>query len=117
MTNLVDDLELYVYCSNFFIISENISSQFLIKIIELLIVVYATNRVFVRLGELDSRTNLCDNNRDLCSEPQDYEIESIVHHKNYDTPKYANDVALIRLQKTTNSSMQLKSRFKIAIYK
>lgn len=73
---------------------------------------FATNRVFVRLGELDSRTNLCDNNRDLCSEPQDYEIESIVHHTNYDTPKYANDVALIRLRKTTNSSMQLESRFK-----
>lgn len=60
----------------------------------------------MRLGELDSRTNLCDNNRNLCAEPQDYEIESIVHHPNYDMPKYANDIALIRLRQTTNSSMQ-----------
>lgn len=69
-------------------------------------------RVFVRLGELDSsRANLCDNNRDLCTEPQDYEIESIVHHPNYDMPKYANDVALIRLRQTTNSSMHRQFRF------
>lgn len=61
-------------------------------------------RLYVRLGELDTRKNLCDNNRNLCSEPQDYEIESIVHHPGYDTPKYANDVALIRLRRTTNSS-------------
>lgn len=59
----------------------------------------------MRLGELDSRTNLCDNNRDLCAEPQDYEIESIVHHPQYDMPKYANDVALIRLLQVTNSCM------------
>lgn len=59
----------------------------------------------MRLGELDSKTNLCDNNRNLCSEPQDYEIETIMHHPSYDMPKYANDVALIRLRQTTNSSM------------
>lgn len=58
----------------------------------------------MRLGELDASTNLCDNNRNLCAEPQDYEIESIIHHSNYDLPKYANDVALIRLRQTTNSS-------------
>lgn len=59
----------------------------------------------MRLGELDTKTNLCDNNRHLCSEPQDYEIETIVHHPGYDIPKYGNDVALIRLRQTTNSSM------------
>lgn len=61
-------------------------------------------RLYVRLGELDTRKNLCDNNRNLCSEPQDYEIESVAHHPAYDKPKYANDVALIRLRRTTNSS-------------
>lgn len=60
--------------------------------------------VYVRLGELDSRTNLCDNNRNLCSEPQDYEIESVVHHSSYDMPKYANDIALIRLRNVPNTS-------------
>lgn len=66
--------------------------------------VFILIRLYVRLGELDTRKNLCDNNRNLCTEPQDYEIESIVHHSGYDTPKYANDVALIRLRRTTNSS-------------
>lgn len=65
-------------------------------------------RVYVRLGELDSRTNLCDDNRKLCSEPQDYEIESVVHHPSYDMPKYSNDIALIRLRHMTNSSMYKK---------
>ncbi|XP_031619828.1 melanization protease 1 [Contarinia nasturtii] len=60
--------------------------------------------IYVRLGELDSRSNLCDNNRNLCNEPQDYEIESIEHHPSYDMPKYANDIALIRLRHITNSS-------------
>lgn len=54
-------------------------------------------RVWVRLGELDTRTNLCSDGR-VCSEPQDFEIESVVHHPGYDTPKYANDIALIRIR-------------------
>lgn len=61
-------------------------------------------RIYVRLGELDARTNLCDNGRSLCSEPQDFEIESVVFHEQYDSPKYANDIALIRLRRSTNSS-------------
>lgn len=60
--------------------------------------------VWVRLGELDTRTNLCSDDQALCAEPQDFEIESIVHHPGYDTPKYANDIALIRLRTTFNSS-------------
>lgn len=67
------------------------------------------NRVFVRLGELDTKTNSCDNGG-ICAEPQDYSIESIVHHSNYDTPKYANDIAIIRLQKAVNLGM-LTSKF------
>lgn len=58
----------------------------------------------MRLGELDTKTNSCDNGG-ICAEPQDYAIESIVHHLNYDTPKYANDIAIIRLQKATNLGM------------
>lgn len=60
--------------------------------------------VWVRLGELDTRTNLCSDGQTICSEPQDLEIESIVHHPSYDLPKYANDIALIRLRRPYNSS-------------
>lgn len=38
-----------------------------------------------------------------CTESQDFEIEQIIAHSLYDTPKYANDIALIRLSRTTNS--------------
>lgn len=55
----------------------------------------------MRLGELDTKTNLCDNGG-ICAEPQDYAIESMVHHSNYDTPKYANDIAIIHLQRAVN---------------
>lgn len=64
----------------------------------------------MRLGELDTKTNLCDNGG-ICSEPQDYAIDSIVHHSNYDSPKYANDIAIIRLQRTVNLGM-----FHVRIY-
>lgn len=62
-------------------------------------------RVLVRLGELDSRTdNICASGAAACTEPQDFQIDSIIHHNGYDTPKYANDIALIRLHRTINSS-------------
>ena len=61
--------------------------------------------IMVRLGELDVRTERdCNTDSSNCIESQDFEIEKIVAHSMYDTPKYANDIALIRLRKTTNSS-------------
>lgn len=59
----------------------------------------------VRLGELDARTERdCSTDGTNCTEAQDFEIEKITAHSMYDTPKYGNDIALIRLKRTTNSS-------------
>ncbi|XP_037030663.1 spaetzle-processing enzyme [Bradysia coprophila] len=62
--------------------------------------------VLVRLGELDEKTsNICSTSGNiLCSESQDFEIESTVHHPNYDSPKYSNDIALIRLRRKSKSN-------------
>lgn len=62
-------------------------------------------RILVRLGELDaSEENVCANGLAVCSEPQDYQIEMVIPHSGYDTPKYSNDIALIRLLLPANSS-------------
>lgn len=55
----------------------------------------------MRLGELDiTRTgDLCTDGQTNCRAAQDYPIDSVVHHSAYDTPKYANDIALIRLRR------------------
>lgn len=59
--------------------------------------------VLVRLGELDATAeNVCADGRADCNEIQDYIIENIIHHSGYDTPKYSNDIALIRLSRATS---------------
>lgn len=56
------------------------------------------------MGELDARTDVdCNADKKQCTESQDFEIEKIIAHNMYDTPKYANDIALIRLSRTINS--------------
>ncbi|XP_059611758.1 serine protease easter-like [Phlebotomus argentipes] len=61
--------------------------------------------VMVRLGELDTRSDIdCDPQTSRCTQAQDFEIERIIPHSGYDSPKYANDIALIRLRRRTNSS-------------
>ncbi|GAB0097788.1 CLIP domain-containing serine protease [Sergentomyia squamirostris] len=61
--------------------------------------------VMVRLGELDTRSDLdCDAQSTQCTQAQDFEIDKIIPHSMYDSPKYANDIALIRLRRRTNSS-------------
>lgn len=59
---------------------------------------------YVRLGELDERQNLCERDHSLCSQRQDFEIESVIYHEHYDSPKFAHDIALIRLRMAANSS-------------
>lgn len=61
---------------------------------------FAAYSVLVRLGELnaDMTDNLCTSGLVDCVQPQDYAIESAVHHSDYDRPKYSNDIALIRLR-------------------
>lgn len=34
---------------------------------------------------------------------QDFEIERLIPHANYDTPKYANDIAIVKLQLTADT--------------
>lgn len=61
----------------------------------------------VRLGELDTRSDIDCDSQTRCSQAQDFEIERIIPHSMYDTPKYANDIALIRLRRRTNSCKTL----------
>lgn len=60
----------------------------------------------MRLGEYDLKMETdCDNidGEDICSGPvQDISVESFVSHRNYNKPRYANDIALIRLEKSAD---------------
>lgn len=61
--------------------------------------------VAVRLGEYDLKTDpdckLVDENQQECNPPiQDIPVEHLIPHPKYNTPRYANDVGLIRLSKT-----------------
>ncbi|XP_055849493.1 phenoloxidase-activating factor 3 isoform X2 [Episyrphus balteatus] len=52
----------------------------------------------IRIGEVrGKRKTDCNSNPVLCRVHQDYEMEQIIAHPNYDSPKYANDIALIRI--------------------
>lgn len=59
----------------------------------------------VRLGEYDRRTDpdcrTVDDDQEDCNAPiQDILVEKLIPHPKYNTPRYANDVGLIRLTKT-----------------
>jgi len=62
--------------------------------------------VMVRLGELDTRTDTdcATGDPTLCTQTQDFNIEKIIPHVNYDEPKYSNDIALVRLVRAANTS-------------
>lgn len=53
----------------------------------------------IRLGEHDTQTNPdCENG--YCGEPvQDFQPESIAFHKQYNNPRFKNDIAVIRLNR------------------
>ncbi|XP_055907970.1 phenoloxidase-activating factor 3-like [Eupeodes corollae] len=54
----------------------------------------------IRIGEVRGKRKIdCSKNPVLCRVHQDYEIEQIIPHPNYDSPKYANDIALIRISR------------------
>ncbi|XP_053680892.1 CLIP domain-containing serine protease B9 [Anopheles nili] len=57
--------------------------------------------ISIRLGDLECNT-VTDTR---CSARfQDFAIERILPHESYDSPKYANDIALIKLRETTETS-------------
>lgn len=58
------------------------------------------------MGEYDTTTDTdCEilEDDEVCTKPvQDIGIGSIISHPNYNKPKYANDIALIRLARPAN---------------
>lgn len=69
----------------------------------------------VRLGEYDRSTDpdckLVDENQQECNPPvQEIAVGSLIPHPNYNTPRYANDVGLVRLARTPDMSQGLKQR-------
>lgn len=55
-----------------------------------------------RLGDVDlSVQNECNEDGTECMIEQDFEIEKIIVHPNYNNPRYSNDIALIRLKEST----------------
>jgi hypothetical protein len=59
-------------------------------------------RASIRLGDLDERTDPdCD--RSECADAvQDFSPITVKVHKDYDKPKFRNDLALIRLDRVVN---------------
>lgn len=71
--------------------------------------------IAVRLGEYDRSTDpdckLVDENQQECNPPvQDVAVGSLIPHPKYNTPRYANDVGLVRLTRTPDMSQGLQQR-------
>lgn len=58
----------------------------------------------IRLGDVDAEQENECNDDGFCLQEEDFEIEKIIVHPNYNNPRYANDIALIRLKQSTASS-------------
>lgn len=62
------------------------------------------------LGDSHSRPTACE--RPKCPESNDYEIDWAITNPAYDTPKYANDIAVLRLRMPTAAgSLSWASKF------
>jgi hypothetical protein len=56
------------------------------------------------LGDTDTtREGECNEDGTFCAEEKDLSIEQVIVHPNYNNPRYANDIALIRLKESTES--------------
>jgi Trypsin len=58
----------------------------------------------IRLGEVDANQENECNDDGFCLQEEDFEVEKIIVHPNYNQPRYANDIALLRLKQSTGSS-------------
>lgn len=72
--------------------------------------------VAVRLGEYDRTTDpdckLVDEDKDECNPPvQDIAIGSLIPHLKYNSPRYANDIGLVRLSKSPDMTQGRKKKF------
>lgn len=66
-------------------------------------------RALIRLGDVDAEQENECNDDGFCLQEEDFEIEKIIVHPNYNNPRYANDIALIRLKQSTASSSEPNS--------
>lgn len=60
----------------------------------------------IRLGDVDETEDNECNDDGFCLQEEDFEIEKIIVHPNYNNPRYANDIALIRLKESTATSSE-----------
>lgn len=60
----------------------------------------------MRLGDLRSTRTLNCNEDPFCLQ-QDFDIDSIISHPNYDQPKYANDIALIKFKNSNTAQRNI----------
>lgn len=62
-----------------------------------------TLKIIVRLGEHDDQTDPDCDDDGFCGDPvQDYEIEKIITHENFNPETFWDDIALIKLKKAVN---------------
>lgn len=53
----------------------------------------------MRLGEVDSeRENECTDDGSFCVKEEDFEIDGIITHPRYNTPRFSNDIAILKLK-------------------
>jgi len=62
----------------------------------------SVRRTSVRLGELDERTDPDCYQSECADRVQDFYPSVVMVHKDYDRPKFRNDLALIRLDRPVN---------------
>lgn len=65
----------------------------------------------MRLGEVDANQQNECNESGVCMEEQDFEIENTIVHPSYNKPRYANDIALVRLKQSTATSSNFNLHF------
>lgn len=74
------------------------------ELVQNVLLAFLISRYLVRLGDLRASRKINCNEDPSCSQ-QDFDIESIISHPNYDQPRYANDIALIKY-KITNPAQR-----------
>lgn len=65
----------------------------------------------IRLGDVDEEQDNECNDDGFCLQEEDFEIDKIIVHPNYNNPRYANDIALIRLKQSTAASSKFIDLF------
>lgn len=65
----------------------------------------------MRLGDVDSdRENECNDDLSFCVQEVDFEIEETIVHPGYNNPRFANDIALIKLKCVGDCTASLRKK-------